>query len=254
LGKFYIENYKLGAHYCRQQREKGGVAIFVHNSLASTNIDIVQHCKDQDIEICAVKLSFGALNICVVTLYRAPSGNFSSFILKLDTVLQTIYSPKLHLIICGDVNINYLNESENKNKLDNLLLSYNLTTTINFPTRVQNDSATAIDNIFIDVSQFENYTVTPIINGMSDHDAQLLMISTDYSHVPLHKLKTTRKINKHTISDFLNKLSCESWNTIFNSEDVNDMFNSFLNTYLRIFYSSFPLKKVIGRNKNDNNN
>ena len=254
MGKFYIENYKLGAHYCRQQSEKGGVAIFVHNSLVSTNIDIVQHCKDQDIEICAVTLSFGALNICVVTLYRAPSGNFSSFLLKLDTILQTIYSPKLHLIICGDVNINYLNESENKSKLDNLLLSYNLTTTINFPTRVQNDSATAIDNIFIDVSQFENYTVTPIINGMSDHDAQLLMISTDYSHVPLHKLKTTRKINKHTISDFLNKLSCESWNTIFNSEDVNDMFNSFLNIYLRIFYSSFPLKKVIGRNKNDNNN
>ena len=61
--------------------------------------------------------------------------------------------------------------------------------------RVQNDSATAIDNIFIEVSQFENYTVTPIIKGMSDHDAQLLMISTDYSHVPLHKLKTTRKIN-----------------------------------------------------------
>jgi hypothetical protein len=64
---------------------------------------------------------------------------------------------------------------------------------------------TVIDNIFIDVSQFENYTVTPIINGMSDRDAQLLMISTDYSHVPLRKLKTTRKINEHIISDFLNK-------------------------------------------------
>ena len=110
-------------------------------------------------------------------------------------------------------------------------------------TRVQNDSAAAIDNIFIDLSQFENYSVTPIISGMSDHDAQLLMISTDYSHVPLYKLKTTRKFNKHTISDFLNKLSCESWNTIFNSEDVNGMFNSFLNIYLRYFYSSFPLKK-----------
>ena len=254
LGRFYIENYKLGAHYCREKREKGGVAIFVHNSLASTNIDIVRHCKDQDIEICAVKLSFGALNICVVTLYRAPSGNFSTFLLKLDTILQSIYSPKLHLIICGDININYLKESEIKSKLDSLLLSYNLTSTINFPTRVQNATATAIDNIFIDVSQLESYTVTPIINGMSDHDAQLLMIGTNFSHAPLHKIKTIRKINKHTIFDFLNKLSCESWNAIFKSEDVNDMYNSFLNTYLRIFYSSFPLKKVTDRNKNDNNN
>jgi hypothetical protein len=42
--------------------------------------------------------------------------------------------------------------------------------------------------------------------------------------------------------------------TIFNSDNVNDMFNSFLNTYLRIFYSSFPHKKVISKNKSDNNN
>ena len=76
---------------------------------------------------------------------------------------------------------------------------------------VQNTCATAIDNIFIDVSQFESYTVTPILNGLSDHDAQLLMISTDYSHMPIHKSKTIRKINKYMISDFINKLSDESW-------------------------------------------
>jgi len=45
LEMFRTENYNLGAHYCRQQCEKGGVAIFVHNSLDFTNIDIAQHCK-----------------------------------------------------------------------------------------------------------------------------------------------------------------------------------------------------------------
>ena len=53
------------------------------------------------------------------------------------------------MIICGDININYQMESEKKNQLDNLLLTYNLTSIINFPMRVQNTSATAIDNIFI---------------------------------------------------------------------------------------------------------
>jgi hypothetical protein len=72
-----IGNYKLGAHYCRQQWEKGGIAIFVHNSLDFSNIDTVQHCEDQDIEICAVKLLFGDLNICVLTLYRAPLGDLT---------------------------------------------------------------------------------------------------------------------------------------------------------------------------------
>ena len=90
------------------------------------------------------------MNICVLTLYRAPSVNFSIFLLKLDTILQTLYTPMLHVIICGDININYLNESVDKSQLDNLLLSYDLTSLINFQTRVQNTSTTAIDNIFID--------------------------------------------------------------------------------------------------------
>jgi len=179
LEKFHIENYNLGAHYCRQQCEKGGVAIFVYNSLGFTNIDIAQHCKDQDIETCALKLSFGTRNICILALYRAPSGKFRTFLLQLDTVLQSLYTPRLHFIICGDIDINYLNESGNKNQLDNLLLSYNLTSIINFLTRIQNTSAAAIDNIFVDVSQFEGYTITSVMNGVSDHDAQLLTISTD---------------------------------------------------------------------------
>ena len=119
--------------------------------------------------------------------------------------------------------------------------------------RIQNTSATAIDNIFIYVPQFEGYMITPVINGVSDHDAQLLTISTDYSSVPTRRAKTIRKINKYTVSDFIDKLSWESWDSIFNSEDVNGMFNSFLNIYLRIFYYSFPLKRVTYCNNNYNN-
>jgi hypothetical protein len=56
---------------------------------------------------------------------------------------------------------------------------------------------------------------------VSDHDAQLLIISTDNSKVPIHKFKTVRKINKYTISDFNDKLTCESWDTIFNNIEVS---------------------------------
>jgi len=71
--------------------------------------------------------------------------------------------------------------------MDNLLLSYNLTSIINFPMRVQNTSATVINNISIDISQFEGYTIILVLNGLADHDAQLLMISTDYSHIHIQK-------------------------------------------------------------------
>jgi len=47
-------------------------------------------------------------------------------------------------------------------------------------------------------------------------------------------------------------LSYENWDNVFNStcdNDVNAIFNNFLNTYLRIFYHSFPLHTYLGRNK-----
>jgi hypothetical protein len=45
------------------------------------------------------------------------------------------------------------------------------------------------------------------------------------------------------------KLSYETWDNVFVDKDVDTIFNSFLNTYLRIFYSSFPIRKVKAKYK-----
>jgi hypothetical protein len=140
-------------------------------------------------------------------------------------------------------------ESGRKKQLDNLLLSYNLTSIIIFPTRIQNISATAIDNMFLDTSRLNDRLVTPIYNGLSDHDAQVLIIRIKVPNDPTKKLKTRRNFNNYTISEFINKLSNESWDMVFNNnnnnKDINDMFNSFFNNYITIFNSSFPLQTVM---------
>jgi hypothetical protein len=46
------------------------------------------------------------------------------------------------------------------------------------------------------------------------------------------------------IANFNNKLTYESWEDVINEEDINNAFNIFLNIYLTIFHSSFPIKKV----------
>jgi hypothetical protein len=53
-----------------------------------------------------------------------------------------------------------------------------------------------------------------------------------------------RKFNESLALDFNIKLTYESWDSVFSYNDVNSSFNNFLNTYLRIFYSSFPMKKI----------
>jgi hypothetical protein len=47
------------------------------------------------------------------------------------------------------------------------------------------------------------------------------------------------------------KLSNESWDTVFDSNDIDSKFNCFLNKYLRIFYSSFPLRRVKNETKSN---
>jgi len=48
------------------------------------------------------------------------------------------------------------------------------------------------------------------------------------------------------------KLSYENWENVFDptsDNDINVIFNNFLNTYFKIFYCSFPLNKSLVRNK-----
>jgi hypothetical protein len=99
-----------------------------------------------------------------------------------------------------------------KTTLDILLATYNLTSIVSFPTRIVNGSNTAIDNFFINSSQ--NYTIKPLINGMSDHDAQLLVMEDIM--VPAHKLTSyfIRDFNDHSIQDFLLQLSLENWEEV----------------------------------------
>jgi hypothetical protein len=49
-----------------------------------------------------------------------------------------------------------------------------------------------------------------------------------------------RVFNKASSNEFLTQLSYEIWDNVFVDQDSDSIFNSFLNTYLRIFNSSFP--------------
>jgi hypothetical protein len=85
--------------------------MFVQNSINYININLDRFCVDQIIEICAVKLQSVGCNICIVTVYRAPSENFSQFLNNLERALNTIYTSGIGFIVCGDININYLKDS-----------------------------------------------------------------------------------------------------------------------------------------------
>jgi hypothetical protein len=111
-----------------------------------------------------------------------------------------------------------------------------------------------IDNIFLNKFKNENYSVSPQINGLSDHNAQVLSLFNITIPNDSNEFYSYRKISKHSLDEFQTNLSYETWENVFNSNDndMNTLFNNFLNTFLRLFYASFPIQRTkIKQNSKD---
>jgi len=67
--------------------------------------------------------------------------------------------------------------------LASLLTTYNLSYPRTFATRIQNNSSTATDNVFVDKSRINLSSIPPTINGLSDHNAQILTIKNIYATI-----------------------------------------------------------------------
>jgi len=191
-------------------------------------INLNKFCREKDLEICAIELHLQFYKLCIMTIYRSPTGDFQYFINILEKILSRIENNSNDIILCGDFNINYHINSSFKHSLDSLITSHGLPSIVTFPTRIQKNSKTIIDNIFINTLKFNNFSVYPSINGLSDHDAQCLIIYDILKDKPYINAPLIRKFDKHSSADFNNKLSYKLWDNVFSEKGVNTSFNNFL--------------------------
>jgi hypothetical protein len=75
--------------------------------------------------------------------------DFYIFSNELDSFLKKLFSVTIDFIICGDININFLINSDRKRQLETLLKTYHSTSVVNFPTHTQQNSASALDNFLL---------------------------------------------------------------------------------------------------------
>jgi hypothetical protein len=75
-------------------------------------------------------------------------------------------------------------------------------------------------------------SVHPLINGLSDHDAQIVtlydIVSTNTTKMQLF----IRTIESNSINNFIEMLSNENWEEVFQDLEVNFVFNTFHDIYL----------------------
>jgi len=67
-----------------------------------------------------------------------------------------------------------------------LLPTHSVSHTVNFATGIQNNSSTAIDNIFVNNSTINSSSTSPTINAQSNYDAKIPAIKNKYG-TTIHK-------------------------------------------------------------------
>jgi hypothetical protein len=126
ISKLCCSPFILAVKYCGNKSKFGGVCIYVHETLSLTSFDLDRFCKEQDFEVCATKLCLKSNISCIVSIYRSPLRKLPYFINTLDLVLNKLYSSSTNIILCGDININYLDRGNDRIQRDSLLATYSL--------------------------------------------------------------------------------------------------------------------------------
>ena len=149
----------------------------------------------------------------------------------------------------GDFNINLLS-SETCKYAQNFSLSLqsvNLLPTIDKPTRVYNNSATLIDNIF--VNNLENDCVSGnIVSDLSDHYTQFCIVRLSRDKVKPHK-SVTRDYSRFSEARFSKELSKIDWKHPVSEKNnnVDQSFSAFYSKLNKTIDKHAPIKPLSTR-------
>ena len=136
VSKFSIDGYLLATSFCRKESLGGGVCILINKNLNFHVTNLDEYCNEKSMEICAVKIQLFRVKLIIFCIYRTPSGNLKIFYDSLERILNHFQRPKVTYLICGDLNINFLNRTNYDTiKLEALLNTFNMKQVVNFPTR-----------------------------------------------------------------------------------------------------------------------
>ena len=191
-------------------------------------------------------------NVIVSCIYRTPGSSISNFTEIISNLLQKVKNKRKNVILCGDYNINLMKyncHNDTKEFVDTLF-SCGLYPVINKPSRITEDSATLIDNFFINTVNC-NVKRGLLINDTSDHlPIFVILEGMQVDHADITCSKYVRNVTTQNIEMLCECLRIQNWNDINNSTDVNISYDRFVIKFCELYDKSCPIKKITRRHRN----
>ena len=118
-------------------------------------------------------------NIILNTIYRLTNEDIETYENYFKNLFPNNNALNQHIVLAGDFNLNVLNFKSNK-KVQNFINRYSITVrysmipTINKPTRITTNTATATDHIITNVTTDTDFKTGILKSCISDHFAIML--------------------------------------------------------------------------------
>lgn len=150
--------------------------------------------------------------------------------------------PNYNYIICGDLNIDFQKNDNDKSSLENIFKMFDLTSTIKGPTRINKSSATQIDYIITNIKT--EYETSILELGISDHTAQVINFNS-YNDQQNNQVKISKRsftdMNKHNYTNLLINID---WSELYSIDDVNLAYEFFEHKIKICFDLAFPSRNI----------
>jgi len=245
---YSIPDY-TSVHQCRQERRGGGVSLYVHNSVQfKERVDISY--SNNCIECVFIEIDRKVLgcktNVIVGTIYRPPNTDINVFSEQLNNVLSSIKNEKKLCYCMGDYNANILNSETHAGtgKFLDVMYCHSFVPLITKPTRVANDSATIIDNVFSnDLLGSDKQRQGILLTDITDHFP--IFVITDYNLYDNTEQTTQKRcVNSDSVNRFKVELAGTDWSSVMNEGDAQLAYTGFTNKVMSAYETAFPVKTV----------
>ena len=185
-------------------------------------------------------------SVCGVT-YRQHN-NANEFLEYLSDFLERQCRQNQNIYLMGDFNIDLL-KYETCSYTQTLLQtmqSFSMFPVVDKPTRVYGNSATLIDNIFINNPE-NNIVSGNIVSDTTDHFSQMCILTSHCKpFFPNNKTKV-RDYSTFNAKSFIDDLQNINWNNICKHTDANQSFSRFYKCVNKTINKHAPLRSISNR-------
>ena len=241
------------SHVCNYRESKmgGGVSILLKNGIQYHELTDLTSSTDI-IECSFVQIEMTGKNVIIGCIYRPPNSNLQGFTDEMCNISHKLSNLNNHVYLLGDYNVDLLKFNKHQPTSDfiNTMFSFSFLPLINRPTRITDNSATIIDNIFTNCHSTHDYCSGIIPTDVSDHFSIFHIIynnSTPETSKPEYNLQRT--INDNTITNCISVLRKTEWDNVLNSNDPETAYDIFQGKLSKVINDTMPMQRHKINNK-----